>query len=85
MTLPDQLTTDAAPGLLDALREYEGNPLTLSAQKVSFVGGLCAQILFAARQKWAADGLSFDIEGSSSGFEESLERLGFSADTFIGG
>ena len=82
MKLEENLRTDAVAGLFSNISEYRGQDLTLNAGKVRFLGGLCFQVLLAARRQWAADGCKLDLEAVSKDLAAEMTRFGLSPDEF---
>ncbi len=74
--LPDELSVMAAGRLSTDLADRRGSAIALNAGAVSFVGGLCLQVLAAARAAWVADGQPFSIENPSEAFTKDLVLLG---------
>lgn len=74
------LDSQAAEQLGAALTQKRGEPLTIDAAEVSFLGALALQLLIAARRQWLEDGLSFDIAGVSDEFLDGVRLLGINPD-----
>jgi len=72
----------AAQPLKDALLAQRGVALRIDAGQVQRLGGQCLQVLLAARVRWRADGLHFEISGPSQAFTEHARLLG--ATYFLG-
>jgi chemotaxis protein CheX len=68
----------AAAPLRDVLLERRGGPIALDASRVEQLGGLCLQVLLAARQSWANDGASFAIVDRSAPFDAAIAAFGAS-------
>jgi chemotaxis protein CheX len=68
----------AAAPLRDALIEARGAPLCVDASRVEMLGGLCLQVLLAARHAWMRDGASFTITPRSAGFDAAITAFGAS-------
>ena len=61
LALDTNLDTLAAAPLRDALLERRGNNLLLDGSGVERIGGLCLQVLLAARGTWRADGKTLSV------------------------
>jgi chemotaxis protein CheX len=63
-----------------SLREYfigrRGSALRVAASRVERLGGLCLQVLIAARAAWAEDRLELTFEEISSELHAGLELFG---------
>lgn len=79
-TLSSRLDSQAAEQLGAALTQMRGEPLTIDAGQVSFLGTLVLQMLIAARRQWQEDGLSFDFAAVSDEFLDGVKLLGVNPD-----
>jgi chemotaxis protein CheX len=75
MALPPVLDLAAAGTLQTALLGMRGKPAMLDASEVQRMGGLCLQVLLAARAAWATDGHGFRIAHPSPGFTEATQLM----------
>jgi chemotaxis protein CheX len=75
MSLPAVLDLAAAGPLQTALLGLRGKPATLDASEVQRMGGLCLQVLLAARTAWATDGHAFRLCQPSPAFTEATELM----------
>lgn len=66
----------ASAPLKAALVAARGAPVSLDASDVQRFGGLCLQVLLAARRQWASDGARFEIVRTSAAFLEQARLLG---------
>ena len=82
LTLPQNLDLVAAGVLRQDLLARRGAPLSIDAGNVQRFGGLCLQILVAAKREWQAAGHGFQFAACSPDFEESARLMG--ADTVFG-
>ena len=82
LTLPQVLDLRAAPPLRALLLAHRGADLDLDAAGVERLGGLCLQVLLAARGTWQADGMSLRIVNLSEPCRDAL-RLA-QAETVLG-
>jgi chemotaxis protein CheX len=73
--LPERLDGAAAPALREALLARRGRDLALEAGSVRRLGGLCLQVLLAARATWQEDGHVLRILNPSPEFEETVRFL----------
>lgn len=62
--------------LADQLKSMRGKALSLDAGAVERLGGQCLQVLLAARNGWASDGVAFRLGGASEAFLHDLTTLG---------
>lgn len=76
LTLPVRLDLPAARGLAADLRARAGAPLLLDASRVEVLGGLCLQLLLAARQTWARTGVPLAVGARSAAFDRALAQFG---------
>ena len=76
MNLPPVLDLKAAEGLRAALLARRGQPLQIDASGVQRLGGLCLQVLLAARKTWEGDVFPFSIDQRSEAFSEMLRLFG---------
>jgi chemotaxis protein CheX len=79
LVLDSSLGLKAAAPLKAALIERRGQPLELDASNVQRLGGLCLQVLLAARRIWAHDHQPLTIKAPSDAFEEALRLFGATA------
>ncbi len=75
MTLPPVLDLAAAGPLQTALLGLRGKPATLDASEVQRMGGLCLQVLLAARAAWSTDGHGFRLTQPSPAFTEATQLM----------
>lgn len=76
LALPETLDLKAAGPLKSAFMARRGEPVEVDAGQVRRLGGLCLQILLAARKAWADDGKPFSITGPSEAFVETTRLFG---------
>ncbi|HYD88804.1 MAG TPA: STAS domain-containing protein [Vitreimonas sp.] len=76
LRLTSVLDFRAAQPLKASLLEHRGKPLELDASDVERFGGLCLQVLAAARASWAAEGHAFAIANPSEAFSSALTLMG---------
>ena len=76
LALPAVLDLRAAGSLKTDLLALRGRPVVLEAGAVERLGGLCLQILLAARNTWAADGHSLTVGGDAGAFSEQWAAFG---------
>ena len=76
LKLPSELGMMTARKLSAELADRRGARLELDAAGVTFLGGLCLQILIAARRAWAADNVAFEIGNPSEHFLKDVRHLG---------
>lgn len=70
--LPDTLDLSAAGELRSAIISHRGEDLTVDASEVQRLGGLCLQVLLAARQAWTLDGKDFRLVNISASCRDAL-------------
>lgn len=78
MRLAETLDLGAASVLKDALAGEQGRAIELDASAVERLGGLCLQVLLAAKTAWAAAGHSFTVTSPSPAFQNALKLMGAS-------
>ncbi len=76
LKLPAVLDLNAAAPLRSDLLALRGGPVEIDASQVQRIGGLCLQVLMAAKATWANDGKPFEIVSTSAPFLESLKLFG---------
>jgi chemotaxis protein CheX len=76
LALPAVLDIQAAETLRVQLTGARGQPLTIDGSAVERLGGLCLQVLLAARRTWAADGHSLVVEPASEAFTDQWNAFG---------
>jgi chemotaxis protein CheX len=75
MRLPSILDLGAATPLWSSLCAQRGQPLAVDASDVERLGGLCLQVLLAAKAQWGADGAEFSIVNASAQFTDALQLM----------
>jgi chemotaxis protein CheX len=76
LILAESLDLPTATALRAEILGLRGAPVTLDASSVQRIGGLCLQVLLAARAAWRADDKAFSITGASPEVRNTLERVG---------
>ncbi len=76
LALPAVMDLAAAGPLHAGLLLRLGAPLEVDASEVRRLGGLCLQVLLAARARWSADGAPFHVSNPSPEFAEGLALFG---------
>ena len=76
LSLPAVLDLKEAAPLAARLRTVRGQPLSIDASCVEHLGGLCLQVLLAARNTWTSDKVPIAIVSASIRFTESLALFG---------
>ena len=76
LTLAPVLDLRAAEPLKAELLSRRGEALALDASGVDRPGGLCLQVLLAARKTWAADGLNLRLGFVSEALAEQWAAFG---------
>jgi chemotaxis protein CheX len=79
IVLQPVLDLKAAGPLKTTLLERRGEPLAIDAGAVQRLGGLCLQVLLAARRAWADDGHKLEFTPRSEAFSEALQLFGAGA------
>jgi chemotaxis protein CheX len=77
--LPAHLDLVAAAPLRSEILARRGQPLDLDGAAVQRMGGLCLQVLLAARAAWAADNQPFRLLAPSPALREAISTLGADA------
>lgn len=75
MHLASTLDLAAAKPLWAELNAARAQPLTIDASAVERLGGLCLQVLLAARRAWQADGVAFSITNPSQAFTDAVRLM----------
>lgn len=76
LILNERLDSVAASVLRTEIAAAEGEDIALDASAVTFLGGMCLELLMCARQVWEASGHRLAIESPSDAFVENLSRFG---------
>lgn len=76
LSLPETLDLKASAPLKAAFLERRGGPVEVDAGQVRRLGGLCLQVLLAAKAAWDADGKPFSIQAPSEAFVETTRLFG---------
>lgn len=76
LMLAPLLDLNAAEPLKADLMARRGQPVTLDASAVERLGGLCLQVLLAARRTWATDGVNLRLGSVSDNFSEQWAAFG---------
>lgn len=76
LKLPGICDLSAAAPMRSDLLKMRGGPVEIDAGDVQRLGGLCLQVLMAARATWQADGKPFAIIAASDAFHEGLRLFG---------
>lgn len=76
LSLAPILDLQAAEPLRAELMVLRGRALSIDASQVSRLGGLCLQVLIAARKTWVEDGLPLSVDEPSDAFTEQLASFG---------
>jgi chemotaxis protein CheX len=79
LALPAHLDLVAAAPLRSEILARRGQPLDLDGAAVQRLGGLCLQVLLAARAAWSADNQPFRLLTPSSALKEAISTLGAEA------
>lgn len=66
----------ASMPLRDAFLDRRGDALMVDASQVTQIGGLCLQVLIAARRAWRSDCIEFAITGRSEAFDSAITLFG---------
>lgn len=76
LCLPAILDLKAVTALRQDFLAHKDRPVEIDASAVQRLGGLCLQVILAARASWAADGQPFTIITPSPRFDEDLMLFG---------
>ena len=82
LCLDPVLDLKAAQPLKAALTEHRGVSVQLDASNVERLGGLCLQVLVAARRAWSEEGHDLTIEPRSAAFSAAAAL--FAAEDHLG-
>jgi chemotaxis protein CheX len=80
LSLARRLDLPAAAPLREAILARQGADLVLDAGAVTHFGGLCLQVLLAARRSWQADGHGLACTPRSAAFDEAVAHFGLTPD-----
>lgn len=75
MQLASNLDLAAAKPLWTELVATRAQPIEIDASNVERLGGLCLQVLLAARRAWQADGVAFVIANPSQAFTDAVRLI----------
>lgn len=78
MQLSSSLDLAAVKPLWAELNASRATPLEIDAANVERLGGLCLQVLLAARRAWQSDGVAFAITNPSQAFTDAVVLMGAS-------
>jgi len=76
LPLAPVLDLNAAEPLRQSLMLLRGRAVTLDASRVTRLGGLCLQVLLAARAAWAEEGRAFALGSVSAEFADQMALFG---------
>ena len=76
LTLDARLDLSAVRPLAQRIGACDGADLSLDAGGVTHLGALAAQLLVAARQRWASAGLRLEVGPRSPAFDEAVAVMG---------
>ena len=82
LRLPGHIDSNAAPPLAAQILEKSGQPLTLDASGVTFIGALGLQVLIAAKKQWDADETAFAVDHLGDEMMDACKALGVTGDAF---
>ena len=85
LKLDARLDTAAAERLRAQLKGSADDDLTLDAASVEMLGGLCLELILAARSLWTAGGKAFAVDGPSAAMIDDLARYGLTPAALEGG
>lgn len=74
--LPEKLDSAAAQGLYDQFNAQKDTNLHLNGEHVSKIGGLCLQVLIAAKEEWSRQNLTLEIHSPSDSLGDFLNAIG---------
>lgn len=73
--LPERLDSSVARDLYTQINEHAGASIRFNGAEVSHIGGLCLQVLIAAKDEWSRQSLSLDIQSSSETLQSFLTMI----------
>lgn len=76
VVLSPVLDVTVVSSLRERLLALRGAVVEVDASGVERLGGLCLQVLMAARKTWAADGADLRLTGASDALVEQLAAFG---------
>ena len=74
--LPERLDSTSAQELSVQIDAHKDKHIELNGEHVSKVGGLCLQVLLAAKDEWARNSLEFQIKSPSDALSSFLNKIG---------
>ena len=74
--LPERLDSTSAQELYAQIDAHKDKHIELNGEHVSKVGGLCLQVLIAAKDEWARNSLNFQIQSPSDALASFLSKIG---------
>lgn len=83
--LPVHLDLTTCAPLRQEIEAMRGQPISLNAHQVDFLGAAGAELLLAAQAEWRASDLTFDLTQPSEGFLAGMDQLGLPHSTLIEG
>ena len=76
LVLTEVLDLNAVSPLKAQILALRGSALEVDASAVRRLGGLCLQVLLAAKAAWDADGQAFSVTNASESFAEASRLFG---------
>jgi chemotaxis protein CheX len=82
LELPRRLDCQATGILHETLLARRGEPVTVDAGAVTFLGAIALQLMVSAQAQWRSDGIAFRITPQSRGFTDGVAALGLPPEFF---
>ncbi|MEO1322505.1 MAG: STAS domain-containing protein [Pseudomonadota bacterium] len=76
LDLPERMDSSVAKDLYSTIDSFKGTDVTLNGQNVRDIGGLCLQVLIAAKEEWGREDKAFQIHDASEEFQSFLTSVG---------
>ena len=76
LDLPERLDSSVARDLYTQIDAHKDNHLGVNGAAVTYIGGLCLQVLIAAKEEWARNEKSFSIQSASETLSTFLGTIG---------
>lgn len=83
--LPVHLDLTTCAPLRQEIEARRGQPITLKALEVNFLGAAGVELLLAAQAEWKASQIAFDLVEPSENFLAGMDLLGLPHSTLIEG
>ena len=76
LDLPERMDSSVAKDLYSTIDSFKGTDVALNGQNVRDIGGLCLQVLIAAKEEWSREDKTFRIHDASEELQSFLTSVG---------